>query len=225
MDPEFNPFVNPEDIDASAEWRRVPVAEIFATELLPIMDSKPKLQCVFENAVAEWVMDSPWMKKRAGRWTYASHKVSPFMLTYSDGAATSVERAIETANDNGDPEARAYYAILDLLTDEADLQLPKATIRTLEKKLWAIEQGFEPQRDTARYWAPMHSCHSFNALPAFCLAHEWRRGYDWRVLTGQLHTTVVSLREKLVFELVLADDMETDVIEFACRPAPVEKAA
>jgi hypothetical protein len=217
-------FVDPSRIDPSAGWERAPVAEIFATELLPIMDSKPKLQRIFEDAVADWVADSPWMKKRAGRWRYASHKNSPFMLTYSDGAVMYVEQLIDDAYEADDPLAHAYYAMMTLLTDETDQKLSAATIREMQKRVDAIWRDFEPPRDSARYWAPFHSCHTF-ALPALCLAHEWRPEGQWRILSGDLHSTVIDLKSKLVFDLVLCEDHATDAVAFACRAAPTTDAA
>jgi hypothetical protein len=220
-------FADHTRIDPALGWMRVPVAEIFADELLPILDNTPKLQSLFEEAVADWLENHPLMKKRVGKWRFNSHTVSPFMMTHTDAAVMFVDEAIEAAYDAGDPLAHSYHAITMLLTDEAGLGLTKTTIKELERKCWAIEKNFEPQRDEAQFWTPRHSCRTFNALPAWALAREWEPEAEWRILEGPLHTTVIAPREKLVFDLVLCEMPDVDPVEFACRPAPetVDKGA
>lgn len=63
-----------------------------------------------------------------------------------------------------------------------------------------------PCRQDPGYWAPRQSC--FWMAPwALALARAWRPDGEWRCIRGQLHATVIGLKERLVFDILQFDGL------------------
>jgi hypothetical protein len=200
-------YISPEELDLSACWCRVPVARIWPAELFPILDADAHLQSILEDTVADWVADTRLAKQfKRKPWRYADkNAMSPFEMTESDAAFTDVMEEIDVSEE---AEAYAHRAIDTLLCLADDLDIPESLLRSLSRYQDRLYKGMWPDRTDIRWVRPYHSCHSFNSHFALCLATAWRPKAGWKILRGDFHTTIVSPREHLIFDLLLLDETQ-----------------
>jgi hypothetical protein len=199
-------YINPEALDLSACWRRVPVARIWPTELFPILDADTHLQSILEDTVADWVADTRLAKQfKRKPWRYADkNAMSPFEMTESDAAFTDIMEEIDVS---AEPEAYAHRAIDTLLCLSDVLDMPESLLRSLSRYQDRLYKGLWPERTDIRWVRPYHSCHSWSFF-TLCLATAWKRDAGWKILEGMFHSTVVSTKERLVFDLLLLDERD-----------------
>lgn len=202
-------WLGPDDLPDNG-WRRIDVAAIWTSELLPLIERTPGLQQTLEAAIAYWNAgpdpdqpddpdEEPW------RWDDPDH-TPPFLLGQEDDVVALVEERIQAAVAAKDPAALAHEALLTVLIGPADLDLPGKTRELLWKRASTLWRSFTPQRDDIRWVRPQGSSHYF-AKFELALARAWRPDVDWAIAKSQWHAAVVSLRERLVFDIVmLADD-------------------
>lgn len=71
-----------------------------------------------------------------------------------------------------------------------------------------------------RYYCLFGGCHWYNKSFGLTLAKMVMPTIEWKIIEGGFHTTVVSLDEKLVFDILYYDD--TDIITFGGQKAIYE---
>jgi hypothetical protein len=216
-------------IDVNADWKRVDVSGIWQSELLPLLQENHDLQMALERTVASWTRNSFHernYKLKKNPWRFNDpDAVPPFMLTFSDGAYNDVQSEIEKALDVGDDMAHCHMSIINLLCNDDELGMPKSVKKYLEKKIEDIERKFWPTRKDVRWVRPLHSCHNWDDF-TLLLAIYWRPEAGWKILSGDLHTTIISEKEKLIFDLLLLEEKDpAEPIRFALKEKPVKEAA
>ena len=221
--------IDKSEIDINAPWSRVDVKGIWESELLPLLDKEADLQQALELTVRSWTRNSfheRLYKLKKNPWRYNDpNAIPPFMFTTSDGAYNDVQEDIEAALDAGDDMAHCHMSMINLLCNDDELDMPKSVKKYLEKKIDEIERQFWPTKKEVRWVRPLHSCHNWDDF-TLLLAIHWKPEANWKILSGDLHTTIVSNKEKLIFDLLLLEEKDpVEPLKFALREKPIKDAA
>ena len=190
-------------------------------ELRPLLDN-PRLVDVHENAVKNWMAAYPkaFSSARRRRWTLASalagKVAAPWEMTTSDFWMTEIDRRVEDAMKDDNEDAYLLHHVQNALSACWDSTLVTgAERRALNRIEDRVRKCFEPHPDREMgWWFPRHSCHTF-AQFALSLARLWRPMWEWDVVSGDCHSTVVCHDHLLCFDVLLYDSDDVHPVKFA----------
>jgi len=76
---------------------------------------------------------------------------------------------------------------------------------------------FEPKQNSADYFKILHSCH-WISVPIARAVQLLRPSHDIKILTTSVHSCVLDLTGREVFDILRDDSWEEHSIEFALKP-------
>ena len=164
--------IRPADLPATG-WTRIDVGQIWASELLPLLEASSDLQRSLEAAMADWIDSLHDGERPAAPWRWAeADDLPPFLVARGDRAWNHISDRIHTAAEAYNSRALAYQALSTLLFD-IDLGLPAKMQGLLETKQAEMWDEFVPRRDEVLWVRPDASCHWFVSFE-LALAQAWR---------------------------------------------------
>lgn len=190
---------------------------IWPYEILPLIDSQPKLRALHTRSIREWCGRYWNTDELATTYTERTHG-GAWQFSTSDYWCTHIDKMIEeAAYEHHNEDAQAYLAFRDAASHASDGKLLSGSAKNeLLEAVKRLRQQFEPNRKEARYWTPCPACHT---VTPWCraLAKAWKPKGNWRLIKGDQHSTVVDLKDRLIFDLSLFNNMPTNTSEDILR--------
>jgi hypothetical protein len=194
-------------IDVGGDWSR-----------LRLLCEEPKPRRALECAMRQWLKFDAKRHHEAVNWTLGralqGEAPAPWELSRTDYWTRRIDNAVQEAVETEDAAALVgRYAEMAAFANESaqngelllsDAEVKRTRLRGVAAK---THRRIAPSPDSPEWWVPLASCH---IIVPFGLELA-RLGYedgDWRIWWGELHSTVLDIRHKRVFDLLLWDELE-----------------
>jgi len=194
---------------------------------LRVLCEQPKPRRTLERAMRQWLeYDAKW-RHETRSWTLGralhGEAPAPWELSRTDYWTRRIDNAIQEALKAEDAAAVVgHYAKMAAFA-QASVQVDERVLSDVKTARLGdiaanIRRRVEPTPDSPEWWVPLASCHIIAPF-ALELASLGYQDGDWRIWWGELHSTVLDMRYKRVFDLLLWDEQERaeHPLEFALR--------
>jgi hypothetical protein len=192
-------------IDVGGDWPR-----------LRLLCEEPEPRLALECAMRRWLKyDAKWHHESLN-WTLRralqGEAPAPWELSRNGDWTFRIDNAVQEAVES-EVAAAVVGNCAEMATfgnasaQDGELMLSDVETTRLSGIAAKIRRRVEPTPDSPEWWVPLASCH---IIVPFGLELA-RLGYaegDWRILWGKLHSTVLDMRHKRVFDLLLWDELE-----------------
>ena len=212
-------YINPFDkrLDNQQDFNVINLSKIWRKEFLPIIKTPNSLQILHE-CMLEYIEDhccELFFDSNGQIVPWATH--SKELSTY---AFRRVRHIIHRKALKGDPEAKYVWDSFLIYIK----QYSKADEWDKHRDIfWNYALLFGPKISQPSYWAPESSCHYISRWMQY-LVKQWKPTLDWRIVLGDEHSTVVSIKGKMIIDILLYKKMSSkQILEFTREPLHYEQ--
>lgn len=180
-----------------------PLGDIWAVELLPLIDGSEELRNIHSACMRAWIADHAYLDQRhlADVYSEAEHG-GAWEVSKTDYWAVRIDQLVEDEAANEDnPNAQLLLSVEDVLYHAAGRSiLAEGVIAALRDAQRQLYKEFGPSRDELSYWVPLCGGNYANVW-GYYLAKAWRPQGEWRLISKTGYTVVVDLNDGCVFDL------------------------
>ena len=174
------------------EFKVIDLDAIWADEIYPLIRKDQLFADLWANVLDRIVV--PCRDEYIDIW-----KSAPHWFARTDHWEMEVQRRFEEAADKGYEEAVRYQNLWNESCGEDGYNSEEGWAA-----LAAAEKLFAPKEHEADWFRSFGHCHAV-VHPMRYAAHLWKPDGEWEILEGDLHSTVISKKHKLAFDILVTD--------------------